>query len=269
VEAWYGTKHTTSRGGDNVHLTETCEDDAPHLITPVETTARPVSHGAATPHRHQARARQGLVPATPSVETGYLAAERLVTSPRESRVERLGPMRADGQWQAQAAPGFAVSHFPIDGEPQQATCPGGYPSLSWTPAVADRTHEVVKRKVSMKDGQPCASRVHGPRATRRTITGRRQDHHVAWPAARARATSLAYTTEEARRAGMEGTRSHGIRAYGLWHARSSGEATPPLQHVVPAAAINVGRMGNWLRQKPLAKTRTSAVHQRITHPVCC
>lgn len=105
-------------GGDNVHLTETCEDDAPHLITPVETTARPVSHGAATPHRHQARARQGLVPATPSVETGYLAAERLVTSPRESRVERLGPMRADGQWQAQAAPGFAVSHFPIDGEPQ-------------------------------------------------------------------------------------------------------------------------------------------------------
>jgi hypothetical protein len=26
---------------------------------------------------------------------------------------------------------------------------------------------------------------------------RRQDHHVAWPAARARETSAAYTTEEA------------------------------------------------------------------------
>ena len=219
VEARYGNKQTTSWVGYTVHVTETCEDDAPHLMTHGETTAGPVSAGAATPHIHQALARQGLLPTTPSADTGDLDAELLVTSQREYRVDRLGPLRADGQWPARAAQGCDASHCQIDGEPQRATCPGGYTSVSWTPAVDDRTHEVVKIQCSMKDGQPCASRVHCTRATRRTITVRRQDHHVAWPAARARETSAAYTTEEARRAGLEGTLSQGIRAYGQRHAR--------------------------------------------------
>jgi transposase len=269
VEARYGNKQTTSWVGYTVYVTETCEDDAPHIMTHVETTAGPVSDGAATPHIHQALERQGLLPTTPIVDTGDLDAELLVTSPREDSVARLGPMRADGQWQARAAHGFDASHFQSDWEPQRAPCPGGYTSLSWTPAVDDRTHEVVKIKCAMQDCQPCASRVHGTRATRRTITVRRQDHQMAWQAARARETSAAYTTEYARRAGIEGTLSQGIRAYGRRHARYIGEAKTHLQHILTAAAIKVVRMGNWLMQKPLAKTRTSAFQQLITQPVCC
>ena len=195
VEARYGNQQTTSWVGYTVHVTETCEDDAPHLMTHVETTAGPVSAGAATPHIHQALDRRGLLPTTPIVDTGDLDAELLVTSQREYRVDLLGPMRADGQWQAHAAQGLDASHCQIDWEQQRATCPGGYTSVSWTPAVDDRTHEVVKIKCSMKDCQPCASRVHCTRAKRRTITVRRQDHHVALQAARARETSAAYTTE--------------------------------------------------------------------------
>jgi transposase len=269
VEARDGKKHTTSWVGYKVHVTETCEDDAPHLITQVETTAGPVSDGAATPHIQQALARQGLLPATHTVDTGYLDAELLATSPREYGVDLLGPMRADCKWQAQAAQGFDVSHFQIDWEQQQATCPGGYTSLSWTPAVDDRTNEVVKIKFSMKHCQPCASRIHCTRAKRRTITVRRQDHHVALQAARARETSAAYRTEYARRAGIEGTLSQGIRAYGLRHARYSGAAKTHLQHVLTAAAINFVRIGNWLMKKPLAKTRTSAFQKLIAQPVCC
>jgi transposase len=269
VEARYGNKQTTSWVGDTVHVTETCEDDAPHIMTHVETTAGPVSDGAATPHIHQARARQGLLPTTHLVDTGDLDAELLVTSQREDRVERLGPMRADGQWPAQAAQGCDASHFQIDWEQQRTTCPGGYTSISWTPAVDDRTNEVVKIKCSMKDCQPCANRVHGTRATRRTITVRRQDHHVALQAARARETSAAYTTEYARRAGIEGTLSQGIRAYGRRHARYIGGAKTHLQHVLTAAAINVVRMANWLMKKPLAKTRCAAFQKLITQPACC
>jgi transposase len=141
---------------------------------------------------------------------------------------------------------------------------------SWTPAVDDhRTHEVVKIKCSMKDCQPCASRVHCTRAKRRTIIVRRQDHHVALQAARARETSAAYTTEYARRAGIEGTPPQGLRASGLRHARYMGEAKMHLQHVLTAAAINLVRMGNWRMKKPLAKTRTSAFQQLITQLVCC
>jgi transposase len=269
VEARYGKKHTTSWVGYKVHVTETCEDDAPHIITHVETMAGPVSDGAATPRIHQALARQGLLPTTHIVDTGYLDAELLVTSQHEYNVDLLGPMRADCQWQAQAAQGFDASHFQIDWEQQRATCPGGYTSISWTPAVDDRTNEVVKIKFSMKDCQPCASRVHCTRAKRRTITVRRQDHHIALQAARARETSAAYTTEYARRAGIEGTLSQGTRAYGLRHARYIGEAKTHLQHVLTAAAINFVRIGNWLMKRPLAKTRTSAFQKLITQPVCC
>ena len=178
-------------------------------------------------------------------------------------------MRADCKWQARAAQGFDASHFQIDWEQQRATCPGGYTSISWTPAVDDRTNEVVKITCSMKDCQPCASRVHCTRATRRTITVRRQAHHIAWQAARAREASAASTTEYARRAGIEGTLSQGIRAYGLRHARYIGEAKRHLQHVLAAAAINFVRIGNWLMKKPLAKTRASAFHPLCKQPICC
>jgi transposase len=194
VEARYGNQQTTSWVGDTVQVTATCEDDAPHSITHIETTAGPVSDGAATPRIHPALAGPGLLPTPPSVATGDLDAERFVTSPREDRVDRLGPMRAEGQWPAQAAQGFDASQLQRAGAQQRATCPGGSTSVSWPPAVDDRTQEVVTSTFSMQDCQPGASRVHGTRATRRTLTVRRPDHPIAWQAARARDTSAAYTT---------------------------------------------------------------------------
>jgi hypothetical protein len=70
-------------------------------------------------------------------------------------------------------------------------------------------------------------------------------------------TTIYGPTSYASRAGIEGTLSQGIRAYGLRHARFIGEAKTHLQHVLTAAAIDFVRIGNWLMKKPLAKTRTS------------
>jgi transposase len=42
LEAHYARKHTTQRIGYKVHLTETCDDELPHLITNVETKTAPV-----------------------------------------------------------------------------------------------------------------------------------------------------------------------------------------------------------------------------------
>ena len=42
-EARYARKETTTWVGYNVHLTETCDDGAPHLITHVETTPGPTA----------------------------------------------------------------------------------------------------------------------------------------------------------------------------------------------------------------------------------
>lgn len=51
-DAQYAKKFTTSWIGYKVHLTETCELDAPYLITQIETTAAPMADGNVTEPIH-------------------------------------------------------------------------------------------------------------------------------------------------------------------------------------------------------------------------
>ena len=60
-----------------------------------------------------------------------------------------------------------------------------------------------------------------------------------------------------RRAGVEGTLSQGVRAFGLRRTRYWGVAKTHLQHVAIAAAINIDRIVAWLDERPRAQTRTS------------
>ena len=151
VEARYGKKDTTTWIGYKVHLTETCEDEAPHLIVHVATTPAPVADGDVTPAIHEELRGADLLPGKHAVDTAYVDAELLVTSRREYGVDLIGPTRPDYRWQSKAGEGFAARDFTIDWERQQATCPEGRTSVSWTPAV-DRGHnEVIKIKFSAKD----------------------------------------------------------------------------------------------------------------------
>ncbi len=258
IEARYAKKHTTSWVGYKVHLTETCEDDAPHLITQVETTPGPVADGDVTPQIHQALQDKDLLPGKHLADTGYVDAELLVNSQRDYGVDLIGPTRPDYRWQAKAGAGFAARDFRVDWEREQATCPEGRTSTSWSPAV-DRGHNaVIKIKFSAKDCQACASRAQCTQAKRRTITVRPQDQYVALETARLREQSAEFQEEYARRAGVEGTISQGVRACGLRRSRYVGEAKTHLQHLATAAAINVIRLSSWLMDKPREQTRTSA-----------
>jgi transposase len=51
--------HTTPWVGDQVHLTDTCDDDLPPLITNVATAIGPTSDGAAPPRSHDALPPRG------------------------------------------------------------------------------------------------------------------------------------------------------------------------------------------------------------------
>jgi DDE family transposase len=65
------------------------------------------------------------------------------------------------------------------------------------------------------------------------------------------------TAQYAMRAGVEGTLSHGTRAFGWRRARSIGQASIHLQHLLTAAALNFVRVGLWLTGTPHARTRQS------------
>ena len=76
-------------------------------------------------------------------------------------------------------------------------------------------------------------------------------------AARERITSAEGKAQCYVRAGIEGTLSQGIRAFGLRRTRYRGLAKTSLQHVATAAAMNIKRVVNWLTGIGHAKTRHS------------
>ena len=59
------------------------------------------------------------------------------------------------------------------------------------------------------------------------------------------------------RAGIEGTLSQGVRAFGLRQTRYRGLAKTHLQQVATAAALNLERLVAWITEIPRVATRTS------------
>ena len=160
------------------HLTASGEADWPHLITHVDTTRGPAAAGTATPKIHEALQQRSLLPRTHSVDTGLLDADLLVERQAPDDGELLGPTRLDAHWQARAGAGFDAQPFRLDGDQQRATCPAGRASLSWTPAIENRKHAVIKVQCSSKDCRRCDHRAQcvraQKRAPRRTLTIRPQ-----------------------------------------------------------------------------------------------
>lgn len=61
----------------------------------------------------------------------------------------------------------------------------------------------------------------------------------------------------AQRDGVEGTISQSVRRLDLRHCRYRGAAKSHLQHIAPAAAMNILRLDDWLCGVEPAKTRIS------------
>jgi transposase len=258
-QAHYAKKHTTSWVGYKVHLTESCDENQPHLITHVETSAAPTGDGDAIPLIHEALKDKELLPDCHLVDTGYVDAERLVESKRDYGVALYGPARGDQKRQAREAKGFAASQFQVDWEQQQVTCPQGCVSNNWTPAQDRSGNPVIKIKFSSSDCRVCPSLRDCTHTTRprRTITIHPQPEQEALRAARQRQREPEFAKQYGKRAGIEGTISQGVRAFGLRRARYLGQAKTHLQHILIATSMNLVRISHWLAGEPQAQTRQS------------
>lgn len=92
-EARYGVKRGTGWVGYKAHLTETCEPDAPHLITHVATTDATVEDSQLTASIHDDLSARALLPDVHAVDMGYTSAAALVSA-RDEHQARCGPPRA-------------------------------------------------------------------------------------------------------------------------------------------------------------------------------
>jgi transposase len=256
-EARYAKKRTTSWVGYKVHLTESCEQGQPHLITHVETTPAPMADGDVIPKVHQALAQKRLLPSTHLVDTGYMDGPLLAASQLDYGIDLLGPTRADYHWQAHEQGGFAASDFTIDWQNQQAICPRERRSMSWTPSRDSSKRDVIKIKFASADCGACISQKQctHTKQPRRTLTIRPEEQYVALQTARQRETSKEFAKQYGLRAGIEGTISQGVRAYGLRRARYFGQAKTRLQHLITATAINLVRLAAWFAGDLPATTR--------------
>lgn len=258
-------KSSTTWIGDKVHLTETCDDERPHLITHVETTLAPVVDRDALQSIHESLAGKDSLPGKQLVDAGYIDAGQLVASTRDHGVELIGPTPKDHRWQAETDGAFTIQDFALDWDGQLATCPAGHTSQSWT-AGHNRGRTVTRIYFSTTACKTCTLKPRCTRAPRRLLTPRRREEHTASEAARARETKTEFADEHRRRAGIEGTLSQGVRTMHLRRSRYIVSAKTHFRHVLTAAAMNLGRLGAWLAGTPRERSRQSAFSRLMVSP---
>jgi transposase len=186
--------------------------------------------------------------------------ELLLREQQTKGIALVGPVRPDPGWQAQQHTGYDTSQFVFDWQAKQATCPQGQTSVTWTERTEQRSgRPIVAVQFATKTCRECPVRAQCTHAEKmpRQVTVRPQAEHEALQQARHDQQTEEFRQEYARRAGVEGTISQGVRAFGLRQARFLGRAKTHVQEVGTAGAINLCRWSAWHRQKPRAKTRTS------------
>jgi transposase len=227
IEARNSTKRSTNWTGYKVHLTETCDENLPHLITNVETTVATTQDQQVVTSIHQSLTQQNLEPHQHLVDQGYTSTRLITQSQKDYQIDLFGPVAKSGGWQAQTEFGFDISHFQIDWDNKEVHCP---------------VRSLCTR-----------APVHA-----RGLTLLPQTEYEARQKAIKRQETEEFKKQYKLRSGIEGTISQGIRGFGLRQNRYIGLAKSHLQHILTATAMNLLRVFNWLENIPLAKTRSSS-----------
>ena len=109
------------------------------------------------------------------------------------------------------------SAFTIDWETHTATSPQGKQSRKWQPDTDVAGQDVVQIRLAKKDCQarPVRSACTRAETEPRTLRVRTQGYHEVLQAARQRQRTDQFKEQYAKRAGIKGTLSQGMRAFDL------------------------------------------------------
>lgn len=260
IEARCGKKRDILWDGYKVHLTETCEPDAPHLITNVATTVATVADSLMSGTIHADLARRNCLPDEHWVDAGYPTAAHIVAAQHEHGVALHGPVQVNTSTQTSTASGYDQEAFTIDWGAKRVTCPGGHTSRTWSNRLSQQGLPVIRVVFSVSDCRRCPVRAQcldAPVSRPRELRLRHHDEHHALRAARAEQQTDQWKDRYQIRAGIEGTISQGVLRCGLRRSRYRGQAKTSLQHQLTGAAINLARIDAHLTKTPRARTRTS------------
>ncbi len=257
VEARYCSKGAVHWVGYKLHITETCDDGRPDLITQVVTTPATTHDSLLGPAIQQDLAERALLPATHLLDSGYVDADVLVSAQQEHGIDVVGPAVGSFSRQRISGQGYDLDTFVIDWEAEQARCPEGHTSVKWTPGRDVSGNPVVRIRFDMPTCRDCPARractwaKKGPRQ----LTVRPQAYHEAMRRARERQDTSAFKATYALRAGIESGISQGTRRFDMRQSRYIGRERTHLQQILVAIAMNLVRVMAWLWNETVGEER--------------
>ncbi len=206
---------------------------------------------AQTPLVHEELAQRHLLPQTHLVDAGYVDAGLLVESRESYGVDLLGPVSRNNQGQAKAGKGYDLSGFEVDFVAREATCPQGQKSIDWKEMRDQHGHPKLYLRFDEKTCRECPCRSLCTRAQEkpRRLSIRSQEDFLQLQRRRKQQDTEDFQVTYAKRAGIEGTHSQGVRALGLRQCRYLGLQKASLQHALIAAALNLLRLDNFLNRR--------------------
>jgi len=252
LQARYSRHNDTEWVGYKVHLTESCEADAPlNVITHVEVAQATQQDVEAPELIHAQLAQRGLTPSEHLMDAGYPSADLFVEAQRDYGIQVISPVHKlqNVSWQAREKTGYDSSRFRIDWEAKTVTCPEGHPSTKWVDNCHDRTDNlVIHVAFDTQTCKVCSARSLCTRSRRegRNMLLRPREPHEALQRARVEQGSDEFKSKYRIRMGIEGTISQAVRGFGLRRTRYIGLAKARLQAVAIAAAINLERFSDYL-----------------------
>jgi transposase len=246
LDARYGTKRDMNWVGYKVHLSETCDEGYPDLITQVTTTLATTTDFVMGEPIEQDLAERDLLPGTHLVDSGSVVADLLVSGPRTHHIDVVGPPLGSSSRQNRDNQGYDLHSFVMNWEAQQATCPQGHRSVKWTPGHSPWGHPVIRIRFAKATCLACAMRATctSSKEAARQITVKPQAQHEAIQAARKRQETEEFKTTYALRAGVESPISQGARRFDLRRSRYIGLAKTHVQQTLNATAMNVVRIAD-------------------------
>lgn len=155
-------------------------------------------------------------------------------------------MTPDHSWQAKQGQGFDVARFTIDWENHTVQCPQGHTSQVWRERSAYGGRTTINVIFAPTDCQAWATHHRCAQGQNpRHLQLQPQPFYLALQGARQRQSTEFFKEQYAARAGVEGTLSQAVRAFGFRSTRYIGLAKTHLQHLLTATALNLVRVADW------------------------
>ncbi|MCQ4085216.1 transposase, partial [Streptomyces sp. RB6PN25] len=202
VDARCGVKRQTAWDGYKLHLSESCDEDLPHLMLLAATAPASTDGHQLTGAVHQHLVERDLAPNEYLVDGGYTSA-RLLLEARTAGIELTGPVRPSPGPPGLPG-GYTTADFTIDWDQRSATCPRGANSSRWIDTTI-RGEPRIHVDFADADCPKCLLKHRCTRAAYRVLTLPPREEWEVLQQRRAQLNTDAWKERYRTRAGVEGS----------------------------------------------------------------